>query len=202
MERKTRRQEHAADTRSALIKAARRRFARLGYAATSLDDVCDQARVTKGALYHHFGNKEELFTAVLEQVESDFITAGADAVDPGANLVAALQAAGRAFLTVCARTDTRHIVIEAPAVLGWARCREIEDGYAAGLLRTALDRARKNGAIEARNPDVLAQLLVGLFNEAGMMVAAAGDGDATRTAVVAELDRLIAGIALPTHAPA
>src|SRR2546428_4110490 len=114
MERKSRRAEHAADTRHALVLAARRTFARLGYASTSLDDVCDRARVTKGALYHHFRNKEDLFAAVLDEVEADFVAAGSAAVAPGTDFVTSLQVAGHGFLEVCTRTDTRRIVIEAP----------------------------------------------------------------------------------------
>lgn len=180
-----------------MIRTARRRFARWGYAATSLDDVCEQARVTKGALYHHFRNKEDLFTAVLDAVEREFVAAGASAVTPDADLIGALQAAGRAFLEVCARSDVRLIVVEAPAVLGWAKCREIEDGYGAGLLRSALRAAGEQGAAVTRTPDVLAQLLVGVFNEAGMLVATADDPAATTAAVVDDLDRLIAGLGLP-----
>lgn len=78
----SRRAAHAADTRRALITAARRLFSRRGYAGTSLDEVCERARVTKGALYHHFQNKEDLFIAVLEEVEADFVRAGTAAVSP------------------------------------------------------------------------------------------------------------------------
>src|SRR5438552_18033625 len=115
---KSRRADHAADTRRGLVTAARRLFAKRGYAATSLDDVCDRARVTKGALYHHFRNKEDLFIAVLEQVEAAFVDAGAAAVGPNADVWDALRAAGEGFLEVCARADTRRVVMEAPAVLG------------------------------------------------------------------------------------
>src|SRR5260221_9119340 len=119
MEVKPRRAEHAADTRRALVVAARRLMAKHGYAATNLDDVCARAGVTRGALYHHFRNKEDLFVAVLESVEADFVDAGAAAVTPNVDVWDALRAAGNAFLEVCARADTRQIIVEAPAVLGW-----------------------------------------------------------------------------------
>src|SRR5260221_7974126 len=130
MEVKPRRAEHAADTRRALVVAARRLMAKHGYAATNLDDVCDRARVTKGALYHHFRNKEDLFVAVLEEVETDFVDAGAAAVDADLDVWDALRASGAAFLEVCTRADTRRIVVEAPAILGWERCRDVEHGQA------------------------------------------------------------------------
>ena len=74
---KSRRADHAADTRRALVTSARRLFGQRGYTATSLDDICDRAGVTKGALYHHFRNKEDLFVEALEQVEEDLVRAGA-----------------------------------------------------------------------------------------------------------------------------
>ena len=200
MEVKSRRTEHAADTRRALIDAARRLFSQWGYSATSLDDVCQRARVTKGALYHHFPNKEELFVAALEQVEDELVRAGAAAVDPGTDFWERLRAAGPSFLDACARSNTRRIVIEAPAVLGWQRCRDIEDGHVVRLLRTALEHAVAEGLLRSDHPDLLARLLVALFNEASMIVANASDPQAARRAASQELDAIIAGLR-PPHQP-
>ena len=190
----SRRSAHAADTRRALVAAARRLFSRQGYAATSLDEVCDRARVTKGALYHHFRNKEDLFSAVLEDVEGEFVRAGAAAVAPGADVWESLRSAGTGFLDVCTRGDTRRIVSEAPAVLGWERCRALEDRHALGLLRASLAQAVERGELVSATPDVLAQLLVALFNEAGMIVAGSDATDRARQRVGQELDRILAGL--------
>jgi AcrR family transcriptional regulator len=195
---KSRRSQHSEDTRVALIKSARRLFSELGYGAVTLDEVCDRARVTKGALYHHFRNKEDLFAAVLQQVEAGFVEVGAAAVRPGADLWQALPAAGAALLDACARRDVRRIVVEGPAVLGWERCREIENDHAVGLLQAALERAVEDGSLKSRSPEVLAQLLGALFNEAGMIVAGSEDPDETRAIVRAELDRVISGMRLDT----
>src|SRR5438034_2844984 len=112
---KSRRSQHAEDTRTALLKAARRLFGQRGYAAVSLDEVCGRARVTKGALYHHFQNKQDLFLAVYEQLEEDFVEAGTKAVAEGADdFWAVLGAAGRGFLDVCARPGARQIILDAP----------------------------------------------------------------------------------------
>src|SRR5437660_9704327 len=111
---KSRRSQHTADTRAALCKAARRLFAQRGYGAVSLDEVCRRARVTKGALYHHFENKQDLFLAVYEQVEDDLLRAGENAVADDADFWSQLSAVGRAFLDVCARSDTRQIILDAP----------------------------------------------------------------------------------------
>jgi AcrR family transcriptional regulator len=163
---------------------------------TSLDDICDRAGVTKGALYHHFRNKEDLFVEALEQVEEDLVRSGAANVQPALDLWDALRAASRGFLDACSRPGNRRIITEAPAVLGWQRCREVEDRHGVALLRSAFEHAAADGTIASRNPRLLAQLLVALFNEAGTIVASASDPETTRAAVSEELDALIHGLSL------
>ena len=189
-----RRSQHTADTRTALIKAARRLFGERGYASVSLDEVCRRARVTKGALYHHFENKEDLFLAVYEQVEEDLVAAGAGATDPNADFWDLLHGAAGAFLDVCVRPDARHIIVEAPAVLGWAQARAAEERYSLGQLQLGLEAAAAGGLVRTRSPAVLAQLLFALFHEAGMAVAAADDPVTAKALVGAELDGLLRGL--------
>ena len=191
---KSRRSQHSADTRAALLKAARRLFAERGYGAVSLDEICARARVTKGALYHHFENKQDLFLGVYERVEEDLLRAGEDAVSEGDDFWAALSAAGRAFLEVCARPDTRQIILDAPAVLGWATARAAEERSALGQLQAGIDAAVDAGLLESSASGVLARLLFAMFHEAGMTVAASTDTEATRQQVSAELDRLVFGL--------
>ena len=189
---------HSADTRRALIRAARRLFNERGYGATSLDAVCRRARVTKGALYHHFDNKKELFVAVLEQVESEFVQAGAHAADPAADIREKLQAAAVTFLDACAKSDSRRIVLEAPAALGWRECRDLEARYVVDRLGAALETAAADGTVQSDQPRILARLLVALFNEAATVVAEADDPQGARQAVVKELGALIDGLR-PAH---
>ena len=191
---KSRRSQHTANTRAALLKAARRLFAQRGYGAVSLDEVCARARVTKGALYHHFENKQDLFLGVYEQVEDDLVRAGEDAAAPGADFWSLLSGAGRAFLDVCARSDTRQIILDAPAVLGWAKARAAEERSSLGQLQAGIEAGVEAGVVESSAPAVLAHLLFALFHEAGMTVAAATDAEAARADVSAELDRVVLGL--------
>jgi len=191
---KSRRSQHTADTRAGLVKAARRLFAERGYGAVSLDEVCARARVTKGALYHHFESKQDLFLAVYERVEEDLLDAGTNAVPADADFWASLSLAGRAFLDVCARPDTRQIILDAPAVLGWAKARAAEERSALAQLQAGIEAAVDAGLIESSAPRVLAQLLFALFHEAGMTVAASGDRAGTRAEVNTELDRVLLGL--------
>src|SRR5437763_7754364 len=185
---KSRRSQHSADTRAGLVKAARGLFGKRGYGAVSLDEVCSRARVTKGALYHHFENKQDLFLAVYEQVEEDLVDAGTSAVPVDTDFWASLSLAGRAFLDVCARPDTRQIILDAPAVLGWAKARAAEERSALGQLQAGIEAAVEAGVIESSAPGLLAQLLFALFHEAGMTVAASNNAEGTRDAVTTELD--------------
>lgn len=196
MSRTRLRDVHSADTRRALVRAARRLFNRRGYAATSLNDVCRQAHLTKGAFYHYFDTKEDLFVAVLEEVEGEFVQAGASAADPAADVWEKLQAATASFLDACAGSNSRRIVLEAPAVLGWQACRDLEAGYIVDRLGTALEAAAAEGIVRSDQPKLLAQLLVALLNEAAMAVAAADDPQAARRAVVKELNTIIDGLRL------
>ena len=191
---KSRRSQHTADTRTALLKAARRLFGQRGYAAVSLDEVCARARLTKGALYHHFENKQDLFLAVYEQVEEEFLKEGTSAVAEGQDLWGALSAAGGAFLDLCCRADIRQIVVEAPAVLGWEATRTAETKYALGQLQDGIRAAVDGGLLESDSPEVLANLIFALFHEAGMTVAEASDPDRARAAATAELDRVLLGL--------
>jgi AcrR family transcriptional regulator len=191
---KSRRSQHTADTRTALIKAARRLFGERGYATVSLDEVCRRARLTKGALYHHFENKEDLFLAVYEAVEEDLLQAGTDATAGAADLWEQLSSAGRGFLDVCVRPDARQIILEAPAVLGWAKTRAAEEKYALGQLQAGLEAAVEAKVLETDSPRLLAHLLFAVFHEAGMAVAAASDPASTKAEVSAELERVLFGL--------
>jgi AcrR family transcriptional regulator len=196
MERvKSRRSQHAEDTRTALVKAARRLFGQRGYAAVSLDEVCGRARVTKGALYHHFQNKQDLFLGVYEQLEEDFVEAGTMAVAEGADdFWTVLCAAGRGFLDVCAQPGARQIILDAPAVLGWAKARAAEERSGLGQLRAGLETAVDAGVLDSAAPAVLAHLILALFREAGMAVAAAPEPQRARREVSTELDRVLLGL--------
>jgi AcrR family transcriptional regulator len=191
---KSRRSQHTADTRTALLKAARRLFAKRGYANVSLDEVCAAARVTKGAMYHHFESKHDLFLSVYEAVEADLLHAGVAAVSDDADFWTQLSAAGRGFLDVCARADTRQIILDAPAVLGWAKARAAEERSALGQLQAGIEAAVEAGVLDSSAPAVLAHLLFALFHEAGMTVAGSADAESARAEVSTELDRLLFGL--------
>jgi AcrR family transcriptional regulator len=194
----SRQARHAADTRQGLVDEARKLFAQRGYHAASLDEVCVQAGVTKGALYHHFENKEDLFLAVLDDVEKDLVRAGTTASEPTASEPAGdmwdqLRNGCQVFLDGCVHPNTGRILIEARSALVWEHARQVERRYL-DLLGDMLANAAAEGIIDTARPDILAQLLFGLFAESASMIASAPDPAVERRDVGQELDTILAGL--------
>jgi AcrR family transcriptional regulator len=182
-------------TRQALITQARRLFADAGYGAVGLAEIVAAAGVTKGALYHQFAGKEELFAAVLEQVQAEVAEAVARAADREDGGWEQLRAGCHAFLA--AGTDpriARIMLMDGPAVLGWARWREIDEGASAQLLAGALSALAEAGELPDRPVDALTRLLSGAMNEAAMWLARPGAEPGDLDAAQAALSDLLDGL--------
>jgi AcrR family transcriptional regulator len=159
-------------------------FAERGVDGVSAEELVTAAGVTRGALYHHFTNKADLFRAVYERMEAelrDELVARLDTVDDP--LIALVTSIGW-FLDICERPDVRRIgLVEAPAVLGWQTWREIENAYALGLIVDRLDAAARAGVPLPAPARVLAPLLFASVIEAALTITAADDPAAARAAV-------------------
>jgi AcrR family transcriptional regulator len=191
--------ERSAATRAKLIGAARDLFAERGYAGVGTDEVVKRARVTRGALYHHFREKEDLFRAVHEQVEEELSDSiqRALAGQSGAGPMELLHAGVAAFLEHC--TDpafARIALVEAPAIIGWIDWRAVDERHGLGLIMAGLQAAMAIGAIPEQPVKPLAHLLLAAIGEAGMIVAAASEGRQARARVEPALTALIDGLAL------
>jgi AcrR family transcriptional regulator len=187
-------------TRAKLLVAARELFAKRGYAGAGTEEIVRRAKVTRGALYHHFADKRDLFRAVHESLEVEGVEriaaalAGAGADDP----VEAMKVAVRAFLDGALDPGRARItLIDAPSVLGWAEWREIDARYGLGLASTALEAAMAADRIPRRPVAPLAGILVAALGEAGILVATADDKVRTRSEVESALEALIDGLARP-----
>jgi AcrR family transcriptional regulator len=189
--------ERSETTRGALVAAARDLFGRSGYAAVGTEEIVRAAGVTRGALYHHFEGKEGLLAAVYEQIEADLaqrIVARAGAVG-GDGPLAELAAGVDVLLDAALDPEVHRIVLlDAPAVLGWERWREIGWRYGMGLTEAVLTAAVEAGQIPRQPVRPLAHVLLGAVDEAVIYVARAADPDAARTEVGPVLRRLIDGL--------
>lgn len=185
--------ERSEATRAALIAAARELFAARGYGGVGTEEIVRAAGVTRGALYHHFSGKRELFRAVYEEVERQLVeqiaqSAIASASDP----LAALHAGAQAFLDACEDPAVQRIaLLDAPAVLGWEQWREIGMSYGFGLVEATLQAAVDAGLIEPQPVRPLAHLLLGAIDEGAMLVARADDRGKTRDEVGASVARIL-----------
>ena len=184
-------------TRAGLVAAARRLFGAEGYAAVGTERVAREAAVTRGALYHQFTDKSELFAAVLDEVEAEIahrMVAAVGGPDPGDSAALLLAGAG-AFLDACAESDIQRIVlIDGPSVLGWERWREICLRHSVGLVAALLADGMQRGTIPTQPIDPLTHVLVGAVDEAALYVARAVDPVQARTEVGAVLHRLATAI--------
>jgi AcrR family transcriptional regulator len=194
-----RRQADRSDqTRRALVDAARPLFAERGYAGVGTEEVVRRAGVTRGALYHHFTDKRDLFRGVFEDLEAGLVAHIGERVAGIEDPLALLAEGIRVFLDLSAQPELARIsLVDAPAVLGWEEWREIDARYGMGLLRGALQAAADAGALRPAPVDALAHVLLGALGEAGMLVAHAEDKAAARAQVEPALLAVLDGLRAP-----
>src|SRR5271167_1991864 len=161
--------DRSAATRASLVATARPLFAARGFAGVGTETIVRAAGVTRGALYHHFADKTELFAAVYEAVEQDLarelgeLLAAAGVTDP----IEVMTLGADAWLDACGEQEVQQIVLlDGPAVLGWERWREIGLRYGLGLVEGLLAHAVEVGRIPAQPVSALAHVLVGALDEA------------------------------------
>ena len=181
-------------TRLALLSAARELFGEQGYAATSIEEVAGRAGVTKGAVYHHFGGKSELFQDVYEQVMrevSDHVVSRFNEPDHWTALTSGCQLMIDAQLDPAVRRIALH---DARSVLSWDVVHLIESRYGAVGIRGALRKAMHGGVIEPQPLRPLALLLAGALSEACFYVADADDPMQAREEVGRLVVRILEGL--------
>jgi AcrR family transcriptional regulator len=198
--KRTKHTERSEATRAALVAAARPLFANRGYAHVGTEEIVRAAGVTRGALYHQFRDKLELFAAVVEQLEQELAqrtgVAAMATQQPGApDPLAELRAGAEAWLEACTEPEIQRIVLlDGPAVLGWERWRAIGMRYSIGLVEAVLQAAIDVGQLDPQPVRPLAHVLMGAIDEAALYVATAEDSRAARVEVTAVLDRLLAAL--------
>jgi len=195
-----RRAEHAADTRDALIGAARRLFAAHGFDGTGTEQIVAEARVTRGALYHHFRDKADIFRAAMAEAAADVATrlideqTATDAQSP----MAEIREGVSAFLDVCVDGDFQRIVlVDGPRVLGSDAWEDLVEQYGRGILEEWLERCVGTGDLEDMPLRALARLLIAMLTEASLAIARADDPQSERAAFGETLDRILTGLRPP-----
>jgi AcrR family transcriptional regulator len=190
----SRQTERSAATRARLVKAARELFAERPYADVGTEEIVRRAKVTRGALYHHFADKRDLFRAVHEQLEAELVDAVAKqlAESGSADPVEGLRTGVRSYLDACEDPSFARItLIDAPAVLGWVEWRRIDEEHALKLILLGLEGAMEAGALRRQPVLPLAHLLLGTMGEAGLRIA---NGEGKREEVEGALMALLDGL--------
>lgn len=190
------RAEQVAQTRAALVAAGRQLFGSSGFAATSVEDIAREARVTTGALYHHFPTKAAVFEAVFEQLHAELLAASMSAGTNSGDVVDLLIAGFGVFLDKVLEPEVQRILLtDAPAVLGLPRFIELDERHAFPATVAALTAASEQGTLRVDDPPTLARLLLGALTRAGLLIAGSAEPAATRDAVASTMRALITGFA-------
>lgn len=187
--------EYSAATRAKLMAAARREFARAGFAKTGTERIVKVAKVTRGALYHHYADKRALFEAVFVELSAELVrrieARAVAADDPFEALVAGCDA----WLDACLDPEVRQIaLLDAPAVLGWRRWSEIDAQHGTRSLRAGIDACLQARVLVRVDGSALTRLLAGALNDVALQLAAAQDARAERRKIGAALRALLQGL--------
>lgn len=192
------RARHTDETRKAMVSAARQLFATKGYHSVGIREFAAEAGLTRGALYHHFEGKEDLFVAVMEDIQEEL----------KGNAAARHRAPSRPDRWTQLRRDLQFaldemtapevvqiLLIDAPSVLGWQKWREHRQRFGLAAIRKAIETSIADGLIAAQPELELAHLISASFNEATMLIAYADDKKAARKRAGNALDTMLAGLA-------
>jgi AcrR family transcriptional regulator len=191
--------ERRAATRGALLGAARELFAAEGYSGVSTEALVRRAGVTRGALYHHFADKRDLFRALVEELEGELgefvLGVAREAHEKSGDAGEAFVAGFDAFLDACARPEFgRVLFVDGPSALGWEEWHEIDARYALAQTEAGLGALIEAGRMEDRSVGPLARLLHGASIEAALYVAAAEDKERAKREVREAMDYLFGGM--------
>ena len=178
--------ERTATTRAALLRSARQLYAERGIAETGREDIAELAGVTRGALYHHFSSTKAVAVAVIEQIDDELVDRVVRAARGTDDPAEQIRRSGWAYVAAAAEPDIARIVREAPLVLSPAELRAANDATCLRLLEPVLRRLGLDGDV-----GITARLLLGLFDEAALLVA---EDPKRKRRVLASLDALLDGL--------
>ncbi|GKV89113.1 TetR/AcrR family transcriptional regulator [Pectobacterium carotovorum] len=181
------------ETRATLLATARKVFSERGYADTSMDDLTAQASLTRGALYHHFGDKKGLLAAVVEQIDAEMDERLQVISDTAEDAWEGFRRRCCAYLEMAREPEIQRIVLrDARAVLGGAS--PDSQRHCVESMQRLIDNLIRQGAVADVDPQALASLIYGSLAEAAFWIAEGEEGNARLTQGVAALELLLRGL--------
>jgi AcrR family transcriptional regulator len=192
------RAQQVAQTRDSLVGAGRELFGQKGFRQTSVEDLARAARVTTGALYHHFPTKTALFEAVFEHAHTELMAVSMAAAQEATDDLDVLARGFEAFLDAVLEPELQRILIlDGPAVLGPARYTELDERYAFAVIVAGLRAATEAGNLQVDDPETVTRLLLGALTRGAMLIANSPDPVGTRHAVALSMRTLLSGFIAP-----
>jgi AcrR family transcriptional regulator len=163
--------QRRAATIDSIVGAARELFIARGFAATSIDDIASRAGVAKGAVYHHFESKEQIFQRVFEQMTGALAFEVATTAAAGKSTLDRFKRGTLKYLTSIAGDKFRQVLlIDGPAVLGWEKWREIDTRYFGSVMKSPMERTA-HARVSAREMAAIGSLIAGAVSEAALVCA-------------------------------
>ena len=190
-------EERTRTTRQALVSAARHRFESVGYSAASLDDIAEDAGVTKGALYHHFPTKAALYDAVVVAIQDELSAHVDRAANKEETAWDKFVAAWLAFIEVAPDPGIQRLMVEAPAVLGYKRWQEIDDEHNLAPIMAGLDVLQAKGELVFDATPDLARVLLAISNALGTLVSQDDEPGTARTSVIPVWEHFLRSLKKP-----
>ncbi|KAA3667906.1 TetR/AcrR family transcriptional regulator [Pectobacterium carotovorum] len=181
------------ETRATLLATARKVFSERGYADTSMDDLTAQASLTRGALYHHFGDKKGLLAAVVEQIDAEMDERLQVISDTAEDAWEGFRRRCCAYLEMAREPEIQRIVLrDARAVLGGAS--PDSQRHCVESMQRLIDNLIRHGVVADVDPQALASLIYGSLAEAAFWIAEGEEGNARLAQGVAALELLLRGL--------
>ncbi|HZG81887.1 MAG TPA: TetR/AcrR family transcriptional regulator [Brevibacillus sp.] len=193
-----RNKEETALTIQKLIEVARTHFTDRGYADAALEEIVQEAGLTRGALYHHFGNKKGLFQAVLDTVQKEVAERVETQAAKSGDVWEQLILGCRAFITAAVEPKNKRIMlVDGPAVLGWEEWRKMDEQNSMRLLREQLQFMQQQGELRQVAVDALTHMLSGAMNEAALWIAYAAEEEQAYEESLIVISLLLEGLRRP-----
>lgn len=175
---RSRREQYSDETREALLTAAQTLFIQHGYTKTTLAEVASAAQVTRGAVYHHFKDKQDLFLAVLEVAETQGMESVGEAYLVHEDPVDGAFAAINAYLDHGLDPDYAEVVLrQGPIALGWEQWRLTEEQYAAGLIEQIITSLVSSGRIASLPIKTTSSITFTALAGCAMAIASSDEAD-------------------------
>lgn len=178
-----------------LLEVARRHFTEQGYADATLEEIVSEASLTRGALYHHFGNKKGLFHVVVEAVQQEIAERIETEAAKSNDVWEQLLLGCRAFVVAAVKPESKRILLlDGPAVLGWETWRLMDEQNSMRLLRSQLQFMKQQGELKQISIEAMTHLLSGALNEAALWIAQAPDDNQALEETMEAISYLLQGL--------